>query len=407
MFARLVLALSLICLSGIVESAEEPQWLKDARAREGKLGRAVTVKDPNGFFSAKLPVKLAGKVEEQDGGYLLSLDIGSQAPMTCEVVLEELDMAATLRTVAQSTLAELESIQGKIDAKMVEQQDAGAIGRSPFMAVDWLYRVNDSEGPKLGALKQIVATKDGFGLYCAHSELGYTKTFRSVAAALIESIEFADPNWDPQYLEISTASLGERRIGVAVLSVEKDADGDYRLMQMTSFLLPVTPDTIKAQDVYHIQWSHPDASLINATHIASSDGEIETNLSLKRAEDGDWRFEGTFNNKGISGTIRSDTNPATMIAQARARRALFDRKDVVGATVSERIWTRLSPESFLDSKATVTAVINDQQLATREEVGSIVADAVIDRATGMPAVMTMQMGPQTVKLERVYVQGSF
>ncbi|MDY0068215.1 MAG: hypothetical protein RBS02_17770 [Steroidobacteraceae bacterium] len=407
MFARLVLALPLICLSGVVQSAEEPQWLKDARAREGKLRRAITVKDSEGFFSTKLPVKLVGKVEQQEGGYMLTLDIGSEAPMTCEVLHEEFDLAGTLGSVAQSTFAEIEPIQGKIDVKAVEQQDAGVMGRSPFMAVDWLYRVNGGEGPKLGALKQIAAIKDGRGLYCSHIDIGYTKSFRSVATAFIESIEFANPEPQPLYFEISTASLGDRRIGVAIASMQQDEDGDNRLVNMSSLLVPVTPDTLTAQDAYHIQWARPDATMINATHVVSSDGEIETNLSLRRAEDGGWMFEGIFNQKEIAGTIGSEADPATWLAQARARRALFDREDVVGATLSERVWTTASPESFIDWKTTVTAVVNERQLATREETAGMVIDAVVDRVTGMPEAASMPLGPQSLKLERVYVQGSF
>lgn len=407
MFARLVLALPLICLSGIVQSAEEPQWLKDARAREGKLRRAITVKAPEGFFSAKLPVKLVGKVEQQEGGYTFAVDIGSETPMTCEVLDEEFDMAELLRTVAQSTFVEIESLHGKIEAKMAEQQDAGVLGRSPFMAVDWLYRINGDHGPRLGALKQIASIKDGHGLYCAHTEIGYAKTFRSVATTLVESIEFSDAKPQPQYFEINAASVADRRMGVVVYSVEKDANGDNRVVSVQALLAPVTPDTLTSRDSYHIEWARPDGSMISATSIESSNGEIETNLSLKRGGEGDWMFEGIFNQKKIAGTIQSDTGPVTWLGQALARRALFDRKDVVGTTLLERVWTAESPDSFVDSKTTVTAVVSDQQLAIREEVAGIAGDAIIDRATGASTLVTVQGGPFTLKFERVYVQGSF
>ena len=42
--------LPVLLTSTLALAAEEPQWLKDARAREGKPAKVVTVKPKDGFF---------------------------------------------------------------------------------------------------------------------------------------------------------------------------------------------------------------------------------------------------------------------------------------------------------------------------------------------------------------------
>jgi hypothetical protein len=407
MSARSIALLPILFVASVAFAAEEPQWLKDARAREGKPAKVVTVKPKDGFFTAELPAKLIGKVEQEEASYTISLDIGSDSPMTCEVLKDDFDIAETLRVVALDTFPSLEEIQGKIDFKGVEKQDAGVIGSSPFIAIDWLYRANDGKGAKLGALKQIAASKGGRGLYCSHVDLGYTRTFRDVASAFIESVKYTTAEPEPQYVEISTARIGQTPVGVSIVTLTKDEEGDFKLTNSSSLLVPVAMDTLTAQDTYHLQWARADGSMINAIHVVSANGEIDTNLALKAAEGGGWTVEGVFKQKEIKETIATEDAPLTWLDQALARRALFDRKDVVGATRKEPTWIAISPTSFVDSTMTVTSVIDATSLATREEAAGLVIESVIDRATGLPREISMQMGPQTLRMRRVFVQGSF
>lgn len=407
MLHRPLIMLSALLVCSTAGAAEEPQWLKDARAREGKPAKVATVKDAEGFFSIEVPAKLTGKVVQSDGNYTMQLDMGSEYPMTCEVIKEGFDLAGLLRIVANNTFDEASKLQGKIEAKFLEQQDAGAIAASPFVVLEWIYRVNNGKEARLGALKQFAATKGGHGLYCSHLELGYTKTFRNVAAAFVESAKFSTASPEPQYREISTAWLGTRPVGVAISSVSKDAEGDHRLTNSMSLLLPITQDTLLAQDSYHIAWSDADGELINGVHVISSNGEIDTNVALKPSEDGPWIVEGVFKQKEIKQTLDAEQVPLTWMQQALARRALFGQAEVVGKTLKELVWTAANPTAFVESTMTVTGAADAGTLAVRDEVAGIVADSVIDRATGLPLTMTIPMGQQSLVLKRVYAQGSF
>ena len=63
----------------------EPQWLTDARAREGKLDEAREIHSSDGSFSAKLPVPVIGTIDKQQGSYEIEFGIGSDASASCVI----------------------------------------------------------------------------------------------------------------------------------------------------------------------------------------------------------------------------------------------------------------------------------------------------------------------------------
>src|SRR5688572_4114313 len=155
MFKRAVLAFSLlVCNSAF--GADEPQWLKEARARESKSLKPVALKSKDGWFKVLTPGKLVGTIEEVEGSYSVELDIGGDANVYCEVYPKGVDLANALRVTLGNALTNIESTQGKIEARALEGTDAGAYGVVPYITLTWLYRVGTEKGPLVGALKQFV-----------------------------------------------------------------------------------------------------------------------------------------------------------------------------------------------------------------------------------------------------------
>ena len=92
MLLRAVIAsVAFFCIS--VAQADEPQWLKDARARESKPIKATAFKSKDNWFSAKVPAKVVGPVVKEQGSYSVELNIGGDNPIYCEVVPEGFDTA--------------------------------------------------------------------------------------------------------------------------------------------------------------------------------------------------------------------------------------------------------------------------------------------------------------------------
>ena len=148
-----------ILLSTLAQAAEEPQWLKDARAREGKAKPAV-LKSKDNWFKAKVPAKVIGDIEKSEGSYTVELNIGSDQSVYCEIMPEGFDMADMIRRNLEFTMGQVAEAQGKVEARSLESIDAGVFGNVPYLQTQWLYRVNDGTAQRLGGFKQIIDGKE-------------------------------------------------------------------------------------------------------------------------------------------------------------------------------------------------------------------------------------------------------
>ena len=384
----------------------EPAWLTEARAREGKLIEARAFRSEDGTLRGRVPAKLRNDVELEDGTYFLELDVGTDTPVSCEVMVEEFDLARMLRSTANVTFDRLAEAQGRIDLKAVERTDAGVFGSRPYIALDWAYRTQTAGGPMLGGLKQVVVDMHAFGLYCAHVDLGYSSTFAQIVRTLAESIELEGAAAAPPYLEVQTLRLGQQPVGVATWTLETDDDGDVRSLLSNSMVVPAGDGAVTAQDSVHLQWMTADGRLLNAMHVESNNDETPTRLELRPAEDSAaWQVSGTFMGKPLSADVGEEA-PVTALAQARARRELLAGPDPVGRRLQERSWTVADPTRLLASTFEVTGRDGAGHYLAKESAGPLKLDEVMDSATGTPVRMSTSIGPSTLLLERVYLHGT-
>jgi hypothetical protein len=392
------------CVSAAL--ADEPQWLVDARAKEGKLGELHTVSSADKQVSFQVPVPESATLSDEKTFYLASLQLGPNAIAACDIFKEDIDVAATLRQTAINTFADIiEPAQGKIEKKAVERIDAGVVGATPFLYVSWVYRVNDGKGAKLGALHQYAASQSGHGIYCALNDLGYSKTLEQVVRAVLGSLKAGEEKKAPYYREVSVASMRDMRPGYTSLELRRDEDGDTAIKESTVLLLAVGPDVLRAQDTYHLEWVHPDGSLINANHVVSSNGEVEANVSLKAGENGTWHVEGQFKGKDVKQDIAGGL-PSTWLMQTNLLRGLLAKESPVGSEATFVQWLAIDPGNFTESTAKVVSAIDAKTYSVRESAGGTSADLVVDQHTGLVTSGTVQVGPAAIKLERVFVQGT-
>jgi hypothetical protein len=407
MLKRSMIVVAVLLIASAKASAQEPQWLKDARAREGSDLKEQTFRSKDGLFSGRVLGTVVTKdIVEEGGSYTIEINMGSDSAAACEVYLDGFDMASGLRSIADATMKILEQEQGKLEGRAIERMDAGVIGPTPYLAIDWLYRANDGKGAKVGGIKQVALTKNGVGIYCAHTELGFAKTFQNLVRTLAESLQMKDPHPAPYFTEIGVIKVQGQKVGLAMTTMVRDDDGDTKARTATSMAIPVTPETLRTEDEIHIEFIKPDGSLINAHQISSMNGELETTLTLEQSE-GKWTVEGEFNGKALKKTLDGASAPTTAIQEARTRRALFGKKDAVGTTFKTLHWTTADPTRILEAETTILKVIDADHMATKETLEGISLETVIERVTGLPSLIKMQTGPVSMEVERVFVQGAF
>jgi len=405
MFKRAAFASTLL-LCVFASGADEPGWLKEARAREGSSLMPTELRSEDGWLKVSTPGKLVNPIEKLEGSYTVELDVGGDSSVYCEVYPEGIDLANSLRSTLLAAIKEIESSQGKLDARVLESSDAGAYGTVPYIAMSWLYRVASADGARVGALKQLVLEKGDASVYCAHNELGFTRTFTTIARAFADSLETGEPVAAPHYLDISTASIAGAKIGVAVSTLERDGEGDTRARQMTALLIATDDGSIQAQDSIHVDWVRPDGTLINAANSDVSNGELSSDLSLKEDE-GVWLVEGEVQGKAVKTTLPKDSQPGNWVAQARQMRALLAEPDAPGREHTMGFWIAENPEKLTVAKTRILAKQGDRHFTARGEVGGITADLKLDSTDGMASAADLKLGPLDLKLERVHVSGSF
>jgi predicted alpha/beta hydrolase family esterase len=70
-------------------------------------------------------------------------------------------------------------------------------------------------------------------------------------------------------------------------------------------------------------------------------------------------------------------------------------------------WTDLDLTRLLESRTTVLKVLDGERLSVQESLGGVTVEHVLDKSTGTPVRTVMPVGPVSIELERVYIQGSF
>jgi hypothetical protein len=385
--------------------ADEPQWLVDARAREGQLIEPHVVTSTDKRISFSVPVALSGKLKEDKSSYEALLTLSPAAVADCLILKSDIDVAEFLRETAQSTFPEIEKAQGKMEKRAVEHIDAGVAGGTAFLGVTWVYRVNDGKGAKLGGLRQIAASRSDHGIYCAVNDLGYAKTFEQVVRALIESLKIEQDEAMPYFSDLSVAIVRDMRVGYLAFNMIRDKDGDTKAVQSTTLLITTGSDALLARDMYLVEWTKPDGAMINSKRIISTNGEIDMDLDLKKADARGWFVQGKFKGKDVKETITTGA-PATRLSQMNVIRGLLAKEKPAGEETTDSEWLGGDPGRFTEVTTKVLAAIDENTYSVRQSEGNISVDLVVDRATGVATQGSAQLGPVDIRFERLFVQGS-
>lgn len=405
MLLRTVIAsVALLAVSAV--RAEEPEWLKEARAREGKPLTPITVKSKDGWFTVRVPGKVEGDIVKEQDTYTLNIDVGSDAKISCEVIPDGFDLADMLRRTFDLHMQQVGNALGKVEARELESTDAGAIGGVPFLRANWIYRVNDGKEAQLGALKQVVFEKLGHGIYCAHLDLGYSKTFEGVMRALAASFEAPQVATPPYYLEIATASVGGKKLGVVVTRLDRDTEGDSKATQMSSTLFTEAGGKLHAQDTLRVEWVNADGKLLNASYAVSTNGNIETDAELKRGEPV-WRIQGEAQGSTLDEKLAADAQPRSWVEQAFELRKLLAAGSPLGVEHHIALWTDADPGKLTDVRTKILAKKGPNTFSAIATAGQFRADLVLDAKNGLPTSADVPLGTQVLHIERVYESGSF
>ena len=384
-------SIAMLCSSVTHAQLGDPGGPRRAKGGWSQLARFTS---PDKWFKASVPAK-PGEVRKAGNSYLVTLDVGAESPIVCEVTPAGIRLAEALRRGFDTWLKEAGSGEGQ--KAVIEATDAGALGDVPFLAIRWRY------GP--GALKQLVFNKLGHGVYCAHPGLGYVKTFETVTRSLADSFKAPPAEAAPYFVEIKTASAMGIQLGVAVSTLQRIASGGTRARQITALIMPV-PGGLHAHDADNVTQLRSDDSLVNAAHLILRDGAPAIKIELGLREN-QWRIEGELEGKKLNATLPAGARPGNWLEQARAMRKILAQENPIGVEHTLQMWTPSRPAELVDMHTKVLAKNSDQEFAAQITVPRFESNVVLDRATGMPTSAEIPRGEQTIHMQRVHISGSF
>lgn len=400
-----VAALAVACTSTspAPDRAVGPPTLAAARAREAEPLPIIEIVDPAGTFRTRA----AGRLVEprfQSGAF--GVDIGSEAPILCRLAGVEQDLATTLREDSETNFDFLAQHQGEILQRQVLQQKAGALGESPFLRLDWVYRVRKQGQESVGEIKQLIAAKRGHTLYCRHIEVGYAGSFERVVAGMLEALEFAaSPEPSPYYEEISETRMGQAA-GVLRSTLRRDSQGEIRIDLRASFLATAIDRSLLARDVRVVQSSRPDGSLIRSKHVEIENSTVFVGLDLEPLAPGRWRVTGSFRGEPFEQDLVDHRVVVSWLGQTLAARQAIATRGV-GASVTVVEWIpNVDPTRLLEETIAIRERVDADHYRAESTLEGIKGEMLLDRS-GSEFSSSLDLGGVEMRNERVFTRGSF
>ncbi|MEO1367106.1 MAG: hypothetical protein AAFX50_07995, partial [Acidobacteriota bacterium] len=381
-------------------------------AREIEPLPATAVGSEDGFFTARLPATLIQPVQAMDDLYRLTLDFGAgpEELAECYVFRNNLDLASSLVAFSDEVWKALGKNVGTIEAKAIYSIDAGGVGSSPYMGLDWLYRATPEGGqPLAGQVKHVVASKQGYALYCQSSTVGYDDAFFGLFRSLVASVRFQDvAAAEPYFEELSLLSIGGQAVGIAHSANRLDADGDVEMKAALAMLLPVDDQTLQASDAVSVEYSTTSGEIISAVEVEASGGEVETQLLLSRSETG-WQVDGTLQGKELTAELGAADLQSDLRQRVQLREFLAappSTEESAGApSLTFADWIpSVDPTVISETEIAVTGE-DSEGPAVRVVSGSTSFAAVVDPESLSLVKMTLPLGAQSMEIERVYSRG--
>jgi hypothetical protein len=394
---KVVSVLLTVWLSGCAttqRTAQFPDFLQQALAREATLTGAYVVAAGDGFFSAKVAGSADPTVTAHDGVYQVTVPMATDTPAECFVYQDAMDAAATLSQLIEQPLSDMPRTQ-------ILKLDAGTFGQVPYLYQERLYV---TEQKSAGVLKAIVVPFDSSLLACVHDTAGYSETFRQMADSFAQTLVLRDEvREDFMHKEVLLWQLRDMTIGYTVNRAATDEDGDIRSTVETAVLLPRSASETLAHDEYNVTYEQVNGDLISGHYAEAENGVIKVSISLDRVEQGGYQVEGTFQGKEIDEPLQAKSGVVGPYYQ--------NREMIRAAHPASGQPRAISIDAYVPSANPLQTITVDAN-PTGAQVGGLPeyewlfsglkATGVVDRK-GQKS-LAVDMGPLTLQLSRAYVE---
>ncbi len=385
-------------------ASELPAWLQESLSRETRRrGKKRTVSVLDGALETTVKSRSEITPENAEWGTYFTVDIGSgDANIECYVFSEPNEPAKLLNLMANQSMELIaQKNNSTLETKSVLSLSVDRVGAHPYMLVEWLYVLQTEGGEKrVGQSKVASAVIDQTVITCDHPELGYSDTFRQAFVDILTKAKVKNADSQAFFRELYFMEVQQQRVGFVRTRYALDADGDIQISASDAVAVAVDAATLATTDSYSAEWVRPDGTVINAYTNSVENGELTMELSFEPAEADGWIIDGEIQGKPFNTTLDGAARVESNLVQIQTIR------DVIGSperqTGTQVAWL---PDANPAALTEIVFTQDGNDLKGTLGLGPMNM-AVTLAKDGMLEEMNMDAGGATVRMERVWFDGS-
>ncbi|HVU06076.1 MAG TPA: hypothetical protein VHE30_30205 [Polyangiaceae bacterium] len=365
-----------------------------ARESEGLSPTSVT--GPEKKWQFRVPSKGAPTVTPGNGTTNVEVPIGSELAVHCEVLEGDFDAAGTIQNILSDAGKHVEMKRVAPAAVRVQRGD-------PSLFVNAVYLAPTPQGKALGELKIGALVTPGRTAVCVHDEIGFEKTFDSVADSLFESLTRADgPLSKPSYREASIAKLGPLAVGFEARRLVT-VSGKRMMVTTTAMVVPASESTVTWVDGSEAEKIDTDDLLEAGEYARATNGQVEMIASVKRKKGATYSYQAQVRGKKAEGefTVTGQKGLSTRAADAKK---LAPGARAKGAFKWESSSYLPDVDPTNGTTMTYTRAAADPPRGMTVSMGKQRMTGLLDEHGAFERV-DLPLGPATLRIERAFVEG--
>lgn len=278
--------------------AEAPAPSVDAKTafqRELPVLPLQAVLDPKGRWRAKLEGKRPPRVQAGEGVVRVRADLGTVAKLRCEIHEGPIDPGATIANL-------LGKAASAVNLQQVGIYRISSVRGVPVVLVSARYK--DKATSRVGEMKIGISPRNRYSAYCVHDEGGYRETFARVVESMLQSLEGADAESEPQYNAIWQHRLSDVLTGYGWERIYAEDDGTLLALSISGMIVQLTTGEVRISDEAAAR-VHDRKGITKGQFYGSIGATPVYDIDLERSAATQYAYSGKLAGKDISGNLES------------------------------------------------------------------------------------------------------
>ena len=274
-----------------LSAAEAKFSLKEELKKEMPLPKAYKVETPVGSLKMPSVDKKITSNTVGNGIQKLESNIGPKSPFMCFI------------TRSSFSGATIHAFFKDLEVLGINQLKVGRGKRSPYTSVNYLYEVPGKKA--VGLSKIYISNIYNFNIRCIHNQMGYSKLAEDAFLTLLNS--FVPKNGKFDHLksnEIFRIQINKGHVGHSQVRKFDLGKGRKVFHNHIFLVLKNKNKGVVYTDTWIIQEVDKNDKIVKGFYIMKENGVTYNNIILKKTQGNDYKVNGLFKGKKVSGNVR-------------------------------------------------------------------------------------------------------